>query len=153
MRKIYWLGHWEPRVVVYFCGTNDLNRGVSPKEVLRCFVEFRNHLAMAQPWASLIWLGPTITPFVRSMGKCRVASFEHLDRLVRDYADTVRHEGAGDLLCVSTPPAIQTDRSLYLGDQHHLNDAGHAALAKALGPTIVGALQAAPKTRNSVRGC
>lgn len=133
---------WKPRVVVYFCGTNDLNIGLSPSMVARGFIDFHRALVVALPSTPVVYVAPTVTPFVQARGEAVVASFEETTHLVSAYAEEACRQRAGSVTVVDPrAAAFVSDRAMYLGDDHHLNDEGHRQLAELLAPAIARALE------------
>lgn len=127
--------HWAPSCVCYFCGTNDINVGFSARAAADNFIAFCERLEAACPSTPIIYLEPTVTPFVSARGEQRVAQFREASALVRAYAAT-----RAAVTVVGTDGAFT--EADWLGDDHHLNDAGHRRLAAVLGPVVAKATAA-----------
>jgi len=122
---------WAPSVVVYFCGTNDLNMDfentTAPLENFKLFVQ-KIHEVL--PSAHVIYLAPTVTPFVKTRGAHFVRAFLSLQAEVKKYIES--HQKVEFI----ESGGFQDLESSYLGDLHHLNRNGHAQLACLLAPVI-----------------
>lgn len=129
-------GRLAPAVVVYFCGSNDVN--LRREGAAANFAAFAARLHAAAPRARLVYLAPTVTPFMAA-------------RRGGAYAARLREEAArARAVCASTPGCefvgsapFQADAASYLGDGHHLTPAGHAQLAVHLAPAVLRALACA----------
>jgi lysophospholipase L1-like esterase len=143
---------WKPAAVVYFCGTNDLNWGGSPAAAAQGFTDFCEQFHSALPRCPCVYLSATITPFVRSRGPELVAKYEELNRRVQVFAEDACSRCEGSVLFVDLAnETFVGDLSFYLGDQHHLNDAGHTRLARSLAPAIRNALGPAACKQKTLR--
>ena len=120
-----------PSVVVYFCGTNDLLARAPPALVLDNFRSFVQAVRQWNPAVRIIYLNITLTPFHCYCGAARVGAIRAANALVAEYA------AGSDVTFVDTSDdAYEADLSFYLGDGHHLNDAGHTRLAHTLRPAV-----------------
>jgi lysophospholipase L1-like esterase len=132
---------YKAKVIVFYCGNNDIAGGKSPERVSEDFRRFVQLVHADQPAARVVFLG--ILPS-RSRWKYwsevqktngLIAEFCKSDpRLV--FADF----GASFLGADGVP-----DSSLYLKDELHLNDKGYAIWNKALTPVLQKVLASLPK--------
>ncbi|MEZ4383488.1 MAG: GDSL-type esterase/lipase family protein [Nannocystaceae bacterium] len=126
-----------PRVIVYFAGTNDITFGSPPQVAVAGFAEFVRRAEERLPQtAAIIYLGVNTTPFTRRVGGARrVADVRAVNdgarRLVAGHRGRIRLDFV-DL----DAQAWSDDRSYYLWDDHHLNEAGHARLGDLLRPLL-----------------
>ena len=122
---------WKPRVVVYFCGTNDLNFAFpDASDPLDGFAAFLQELRAASPSTPVVYLAATVTPFVEERGFEVVARYTAHNNAVAAFCAA---QGAVEF--VPSAP-FQGQLLYYLGDNHHLNAAGHAALGALLAPAV-----------------
>jgi len=128
----------RPAVVVYFAGTNDINMDAPPPSAVDNFAAFVARLRESLPAAHVVYLEPTVTPFVRARGAATVRRFEELAAAARALAAA----SGGAVESVATP-AFAASADAFLGDLHHLRPESHAELARALAPAIQRALAAA----------
>lgn len=125
---------FQPKVIVYFCGTNDINLKIGKPG--QNFVIFVDLIRRKLPLARFVYLAATVTPFVVARGDSFVRSFSDLNRDVREvasHAKGIEFVESGD---------FQQQTSFYLGDNHHLTPHGHLELAKLLQPAVQRALEA-----------
>lgn len=146
---------FEPKVVVYFCGTNNIAQGLSVQSVLEGFRLFMAKLHGKCPNTHVIYLGITCTPFYRkwnvngAIGK--VVEANKIMKLFCDgYPSSCDGRPCGRVTYVHTDQAGEKsdisafvkDASFFLGDLHHLTDEGHQCLASnILLPAIKEALR------------
>ena len=134
---------WKPRVVVYFCGTNDLNLLPGAPRPAENFILFVERLRKALLTVRVVYLAPTITPFVLWRGPSYVQRFDDLTSRMREEIEEARFPlDAAE--CVSSGNFMSIPE-LYLGDGHHLNISGHASLARLLAPAVQRAMMASTK--------
>jgi len=107
----------------------NFDRAEAPQTVEN-FVKFVAIVRQVVPKCQFLYLEASVTPLVVLRGREMVAKFEH--------HNTVARERLSQMEGVEFVPssAFQRDHSMYLCDQHHLNEKGHQNLAKALAPAI-----------------
>lgn len=130
---------WRPSVVLWFCGTNDINfdfYGTTPDTALDAFAAWLQVLRAACPATTVVYLAATVTPFVVARGAATVARFEAHNRAARAFAET--HVG---VYFVKSAPWQRGEPQLYMGDAHHLTRTGHVQLARLLAPAVRRALE------------
>ena len=122
---------FKPRVVVYFCGTNNLTQGMPVSTVLDDFKSFATRLFESNPSTHIVYLGLTTTPFCL---KWNINNFlvtaRKANELLQEYClsqpESLTYVHTDDL---NKTPWIR-DPAMYLGDGHHLTDEGHQRLAR-----------------------
>ena len=125
---------YKPRAVVYTCGSNDINTGQSPSSAAQGFVDFHRALLAALPGTPLVYVPPTVTPYVAWRGEA--ARCAELSQLVKSYARTLQSGTVVAVVDQNQTAGFESDETLYLGDRHHLNDEGHRRLAKLIAPAL-----------------
>ena len=127
---------YQPQVVVYFCGTNNIAQGMEPKSVLQGLEMFHSRLLNRCPDAHVIYLGITLTPFfIKTNINNAIDKIVTANRIVKEYCNRV--ENASKVTFVSTDEcSFARNPMYYLGDMHHLNDDGHSELGAILLPVI-----------------
>ena len=118
---------WKPIAVVYFCGTNDLQVGKSPEEASCNFGKFVSGLPKDTP---VVYLTATITPFALAKGEKFVAKCKALKQAV------IAAKFPGVEVFDLTSNGFLVDLSLFLWDNHILDDHGHKELARVIAPAV-----------------
>jgi hypothetical protein len=132
---------WKPKVIVYFCGTNDYNlqRSVYDCQHSCCsaVLNFERFVMQARsflPGVRVVYLAPVITPFVTMRGPAILQRFIQGNNDARAFC-----HAQVDVEYVGSHP-FQSQVRYYLGDMHHLNNEGHSQLANLLAPAVQRAL-------------
>jgi hypothetical protein len=127
---------YQPAMVVYFCGTNNLSLGFSDDSVKDGFAHFIERLWEKCPNAHVLYLAITITPFYLkyNLHNCVARALQ----LNKEMAQFCRdHTRSRQLTYVDTEnDEFVRNKSMFLGDRHHLTDEGHSQLAAVLGPVL-----------------
>lgn len=118
----------SPRIVVYYCGSNDLKAGEDPQAIFGRFKAFSERLHRQFPTCRLIAVSSTRSPD-------RVAIWHRVDEyngLVRAHCATAPRHAFVDV----NPALVDADGSprmdLYRDDRLHLHPAAYDALARVL---------------------
>lgn len=122
----------EPRIVVFYCGENDIAEGASPVEVFNRFKAFADLLAMRLPGTNLVYL---------SM-KPSVARWELWDKyregdaLIKAYTDEKHWIEFMDtsLSMLDKNGKVKTD--IFIEDGLHMNEKGYAGWTAQLLPLL-----------------
>jgi lysophospholipase L1-like esterase len=131
---------YQPRVIVFYAGDNDIAGGKSAQRVFEDYRKFVALVRAARPGARIVFLAIkpsgsrwSLWPEVKKANDLVRDFCRGDDRLV--YADL----NASLLTADGTP-----DPSLFLKDQLHLNPQGYALWTKALAPILQKVLASAP---------
>lgn len=123
---------YQPRQVVVFAGTNDLNNGKTPEAVAGAFKAFRTRLHDALPKAKLLYISITLAP-----------SRANIHEAMRAANKLIAADCATDPRCtfvdINAPMAGDKPApgpELFVADQLHLNAAGYAIWTKVLAPFL-----------------
>jgi len=114
----------RPKVIVYYCGTNDISLGLSAHHAADGFAAFAKLVRAALPDVKLVYVSVSLTPFQMYMHNRDKLVL--VNQIVRSSVDRC---GYVDLLA---EPRFSHDFSLYVNDGHHLNDEGHRLLASMI---------------------
>jgi lysophospholipase L1-like esterase len=125
---------YNPKLMVWYCGTNDIALGYTPEEAfalsLRVF-----------KWADHDFPGVKLIILSMMHNHSRAHLYDkmlELDALLRQYASTsegVRHIDLIDPLCHDIRGRIRGE--VFMEDQLHLNDKGYEILADLVRPVVV----------------
>ena len=123
---------YAPKIIVYYCGSNDLKAGDAPVAVFERFKSFSQRVQMALPKAHLLFVSSTRAPD-------RIAKWELVNsynRLVSEYCTiTPNHT------FIDVNPAL-FDRNgnprleLYQADQLHLLQPAYIEFASIIMPVV-----------------
>jgi len=131
----------RPKVVVYFCGTNDLSAGNSATNIAKEFAQYAANLWQALPDTPLVYLNITATPMQRSNGPARLAELVSANRMINE-----QHASNPMFHNIDTSrEAYETDLDNYVNDGLHLNLEGHSKLADVMRPIVQRAWENASK--------
>lgn len=126
---------YAPKIVVYYCGSNDLKAGATPEDPAAIFVRFRafsEKLRASRPDTRLVFVSSTRSPD-------RVPRWEQVDHynaLVRAYcAATPRHT------FIDINPVLVDDNGhprleLYVADKLHFKPAAYVEFAGIIKPVL-----------------
>jgi lysophospholipase L1-like esterase len=126
---------YQPRVIVYYCGSNDINASVPPGRIAGNFGEFVDRVRLELPETRIIFVSINKAP----QKKEKWAEVDEANRLVKEYC--ARHKG---LRYVDVNPVLfdrngQPRTELYLPDNLHFRDPAYTELAKIIKPAVASA--------------
>lgn len=131
---------YQPKVVVFYAGDNDIAGGKSAQRVVEDYRKFVGLVHAGRPAARIVFLA------IKPSGS-RWSLWPEMSKangLVRDFCQTddrlVYADLSASLLAADGTP----DPSLFLKDQLHLNAKGYALWSKALAPILQKVLASAP---------
>lgn len=120
---------YEPRVIVFYSGGNDINGGKSPETVANDFKTFVGKVRETLPATKLVYISIAPNP-------ARWAQIDHIreaNRLIRDYA--VKEVG---LSFIDVHPHMlgddgQPKPDIFLPDRLHMNQKGYVIWKRIVG--------------------
>jgi lysophospholipase L1-like esterase len=143
---------YKPRLIVLSAGTNDINNGHTPQDVLANFQKYVTKVHAALPKTRIAFL--SINP-----SRDRLKRPQHVQGVLEAnnlIAQWIRENDGkvAPLTFIDTYPYLLTPEGeplpdIFLADQHHLNAEGYAALTALLRPQVLalaGVKAGAPKT-------
>ncbi|MEI8088207.1 MAG: GDSL-type esterase/lipase family protein [Opitutaceae bacterium] len=126
---------YKPKVIVYYCGSNDLKAGAvveDPAAIFSRFREFSERVRAAQPATRIIFVSSTRSPD-------RVERWEQVDHynaLVRAYCAATPHHTFVDV----NPALVDRDGrprlDLYLTDKLHFHPPAYAEFTRIIKPVL-----------------
>jgi len=123
---------YEPRMVVFFAGTNDLASGKSSTQV---FADYRAFVAAVRsklPNAKIAYLSITPAPSRWS----NLHEVKRANALIRDYSHRQRGLLFVDMFDKFLTPAGGPRPELFIADQLHMNPRGYAIWAETVRPLL-----------------
>lgn len=126
---------YAPKIIVYYCGSNDLKAGASPEDpnaIFARFREFSQRAMAALPGVRLVYVSSTRSPD-------RVARWEHVDHynaLVRAYCLATPHHTFVDI----NPALVNADGhprlELYRPDKLHFHPPAYVEFTAIIRPVV-----------------
>lgn len=129
---------YEPRVVVFHCGGNDINAGDPPEAPLGRVRAYVARLRQATPATAIVFMTTTLAP-------SRRGKWPLLAEFNRGLADDVKKLPNASLIDINAAlnePDGEPRAGHYLPDDLHPSAAGYAAIARLLKPAVDAAWQA-----------
>lgn len=125
---------YRPKVIVYYCGSNDLNatRPDEPALIFSRFLDFEQRVTRDFPEARLVYLSATRSPD-------RVPRWEQVDHynaLVRSYCEGTPRRTFIDLNPALVDAKGRPKLDLFQDDKLHLRRAGYEAILPRVKPVL-----------------
>jgi lysophospholipase L1-like esterase len=134
---------YEPKVIVFYAGDNDVAAGKNARRVLDDYKEFVKLVHVEQPGVRIIYVG--IKPSGSRWSLWPVMNEANM--MIKDFSGKNGRLFYFD----SATPLLDSDGkpnpAFFLKDQLHLNDKGYEIWTKLIRPIINEALEAADKKR------
>ena len=123
---------YQPRIIVLYAGSNDLNAGKTPEEVFDDFKAFANEVRAALPAARLDYISIGISPSRwNDLQKVRKTN-----RLIRDYISQDDRLEFIDVLPAMLGPDGRPKPDIYVSDRLHMNAKGYSIWQSIIGPYL-----------------
>ncbi len=135
---------YHPRVVVFHCGSNDINAGDTAEAVVARVTEYHRRLRAENPHARLVLLSTTQAPSRRA----KWAEMKKADAGFRALAAAHPEVTFVDINPALNLPDGEPRPDVYLKDNLHPSEAGYAAMLKVIRPAVDAAWQATEKAYN-----
>jgi lysophospholipase L1-like esterase len=123
---------YQPRTIVMYAGSNDLNAGKTPEEVFDDFKTFANKVRAALPGARLDYISIGVSP-------SRWKDFQNVkktNRLIRDYISRDDRLEFIDVLPAMLGPDGRPKPDIYVADRLHMNAKGYTIWQAVVGPYL-----------------
>jgi len=128
---------YQPRVVAYYCGSNDVDAGEHPEAIFDRIRQFIDRARTALPDVRIVFVSVIRAPEKRS----RWDAVDDVNRRVQAYA-----AGRRGIEFVDVNPLVFTADGtprfdLYLSDQLHFRPKAYEAFAAAIKPVLTNAFE------------
>lgn len=123
---------FEPKIVVYYCGTNDLSRGKSPKDAVNGFVQFAKRIRELLPEVGIVYLSVSLTPLQQYLGNASKVAEANVAA-----SEFIAKDARMSFVDISKDKDFTSNWDWYLNDGLHLNNLGHVKLGEVLRPAIL----------------
>ncbi len=127
MDRVIW--KYEPRIIVFYCGDNDINAGKTPSQVMQDFRKYRQRVAERLPETDFIYL--SIKPSVRRWNLWQdMAAVNEAIRQAAQTDDKLHY-------CDIATPMLENNagpppEKWFVRDGLHLSDEGYALWNKIM---------------------
>jgi lysophospholipase L1-like esterase len=123
---------YRPKVIVYYCGSNDINANVTPEQIAGNFREFVERVRKQLPETRLLYVSINKAP--QKMD--RWAQVDLANGLVRDYCARVKGLRYIDVNPALFDAAGQPRMELYLPDRLHFLDPAYVEFTRIIRPVV-----------------
>jgi lysophospholipase L1-like esterase len=123
---------YRPKTVVMFAGSNDINFGLTPEQVLADFKAFADKIKAALPDAELIYISISTSP-------SRWTQFDKVqktNRLIRDEIKKRTNVQFIDVVSSMLDADGKPNATIYASDRLHMNPKGYAIWTSILRPYL-----------------
>lgn len=123
---------YRPEIIVYYCGSNDLQAGDDPDEIFARFAAFSEKARMAQPGVRLLFVSSMRSPD-------RVDRWDDVDRynqLVKDYSERLPGHRFIDINPSLVDPEGEVRLEFFRADRLHLTPLGYDQFARIIKPVL-----------------
>jgi lysophospholipase L1-like esterase len=126
---------YEPRIIVYYCGSNDINAGRGADEIFRGFRLFTERVHAKLPQTRIIYVSINRAP----QKKDKWSVVDAANRLARDYCTDKAKKA--ELSYIDVNPALFDKRGqprleLYQADKLHFKEPAYAEFAAIIKPVV-----------------
>ena len=123
---------YEPRIIVYYCGSNDINGGETPESIFGRYREFSEKVAARLPETKIYFVSIIRAPQKEN----RWPAVDTANRLVREYSSKTKKREFIDVNPALFGPDGKARRELYVSDGLHLTDQGYVEMTKVIKPVL-----------------
>jgi lysophospholipase L1-like esterase len=123
---------YQPRIIVLFAGSNDINGGKTPDEVFEDFKAFAAKVRAALPQTRLDYISITTSPSRWS----QYQKVQQANRLIREYISQDSHLGYINVLPAMLGPDGRPKPDIYALDRLHMNAKGYAIWQPIIAPYL-----------------
>lgn len=123
---------YRPRVIVYYCGSNDINANVRPEQIAENFRGFVDRVRRDLPETRVIFVSINKAPQKRE----KWGEVDEANRLVREYCAAGKWLRYVDVNPVLFDGNGQPRMDLYLPDKLHFRDPAYVELAEVIRPVV-----------------
>ncbi|MEY4940239.1 MAG: hypothetical protein RIQ93_1974 [Verrucomicrobiota bacterium] len=126
---------YAPKVIVYYCGSNDLKAGAKPEDPAAIFARFRTFsekVRAAQPATRLLFVSSTRSP--DRVG--RWEQVDHYNALVHAYCAATPHHTFVDINPALVDPEGRPRMDLYKDDRLHFHPPAYVEFTRIIRPVL-----------------
>jgi len=127
----------KPRVIAYYCGSNDIDAGDSPTRIVARIRQFFDRVTKALPDARIVFVSVNKAPEKREWWDV----VDDINRQMQKFAERNPRVQFVDVNPVLLNADGTSRTELFMNDQRHLRPAAYEEFAKILKPVLTKALQ------------
>ncbi|MCX8042931.1 MAG: GDSL-type esterase/lipase family protein [Desulfobacterota bacterium] len=128
---------YRPRVIVYYCGSNDVQCGSPPRDIVNRFIAFTLKVHAALPATRIIFLSVIKAPQKRE----RWDSIDIVNALIKQYCKQIPELLFIDLNTVFFDKTNRVRAELFVSDGVHLQPAAYREMTRIIKPVLENAWQ------------
>jgi lysophospholipase L1-like esterase len=126
------IGRYEPEIIIFYCGENDIASGVPAGRAFDDFKRLTGRILDDFPEVRFLY----ITIKNSSSRLAYSGNFKEFNELVEEYSRSDRRLNYIDLAGALTTDGTTPDDSFFAGDRLHLNERGYKAWNELLKPEL-----------------
>ncbi|NOT64113.1 MAG: GDSL family lipase [Acidobacteria bacterium] len=143
---------YQPKIIVYYCGSNDINVNAEPEHIATRFKQFVERVRAKLPQTRIYFVSINRAP--QKMDKWK--QVDATNAMIRSYCEAARGLGYIDVNRVLFDKRRQPRYDLYLPDKLHFTDKAYELFTPIIKPVIAKAwrsmkVKTAVKVRQKVR--
>ncbi|HEX4119588.1 MAG TPA: SGNH/GDSL hydrolase family protein [Verrucomicrobiae bacterium] len=123
---------YQPRIIVFFAGSNDINGGKTPERVFEDFKTFAAKVRSELPRSRLDYISISTSPSRWGQHEKVIEA----NRLIRDYISHDSHLAFIDVYPAMLGPDGKPRRDIYVLDRLHMNAKGYAIWQSIIAPYL-----------------
>ena len=123
----------QPKIVVYYCGSNDINAGAKAAEIQARFALFAEYLIACLPEIQIFFVSINRAPQKQS----KWGIVDAANNAIRQYATTMPNLEFIDVNPVLFNKAVKPRTDLYLNDLVHLTPSTYQAFTRIIRPILL----------------
>jgi hypothetical protein len=124
---------YKPRIIVYYCGSNDVNAGAVAKDIFLHFKQFSERVASQLPNSVVFYVSINRAP--QKMNKWGVV--DSANALVKSYCDSSQQRGFIDVNPVLFSKEGKPRLELYREDKLHFKDPAYEEFTSIIKPILL----------------
>jgi lysophospholipase L1-like esterase len=128
---------YKPKIIVYYCGSNDINADVTPQQIADNFKEFTARVHQQLPKTQIFFVSINRAP----QKKDKWPLVDEANNLVKAFSATNKKLGYIDVNPALFDQAGQPRMELYLPDQLHFQEPAYVEFTAIIKPIITKAWQ------------
>jgi hypothetical protein len=129
---------YQPKIIVYYCGSNDINVNAEPEHIATRFKQFVERVRAKLPQTRIFFVSINRAP--QKMDKWR--QVDATNAMIRSYCEAARGLGYIDVNRVLFDKRRQPRYDLYLPDKLHFTDRAYELFTPIIKPVIASAWRA-----------